>query len=127
MLWMKAWLEIRWRLVFSLGVVLAPFGGLYFKGGGSSPDKAVIVLTLIAFLCLFCTVFLAGSGIRTQSPIQGTKGLHGSTLFTLSLPVSRFRLLSVRISLSGTGVKFFLDFASLDKSPELAYENTSFD
>jgi|SRR5262249_35485752 len=32
-----------------------------------------------------------------------------------------------RPSLSGIGEKFFLDFSSLDKSPELAYENTSFD
>src|SRR5215813_7437680 len=32
-----------------------------------------------------------------------------------------------RPSLSGTGEKFFLDFSSLDKSPEFAYESTSFD
>jgi hypothetical protein len=30
---------------------------------------------------------------------QAAKGLHGSTLFTLTLPVSRFRLLAVRASL----------------------------
>lgn len=96
MLWMKAWLEIRWRLMFALGIVLAPLGGFYFKTAGSSPAGAAIVMNFVAFLWLFCAVVLAGAGIRTQSPIQGTKGLHGSTQFTLSLPVSRLRLLSVR-------------------------------
>ena len=42
---------------------------------------------------------LAGAGINTQPGFQATKGLHGSTYFTLSLPVSRFRLLLVRSSL----------------------------
>jgi hypothetical protein len=51
---------------------------------------------VVALLWLISAVPLAGAGIRTQSPLQGTKGLHGSTQFTLSLPVSRFRLLSVR-------------------------------
>ena len=40
--------------------------------------------------------WLAGAGINTQPTFQATKGLHGSTLFTLSLPVSRLRLLTVR-------------------------------
>ncbi|MGA7237011.1 MAG: hypothetical protein WBY44_15095 [Bryobacteraceae bacterium] len=38
---------------------------------------------------------LAGAGINTPT-FQATRGLHGSTLFTLSLPVSRLRLLTVR-------------------------------
>ena len=42
---------------------------------------------------------LAGAGINTQPAFQAAKGLHGSTLFTLSLPVSRFRLLLVRASI----------------------------
>jgi hypothetical protein len=103
MLWMKAWLEMRWRLVFALAVVLAPVGGSYFNGI-RSPAEAGTVMTLVAFLWLFCAVVLAGAGIRTQSPIQGTKGLHGSTYFTLSLPVSRLRLLSVRAAMGMAGV-----------------------
>ena len=47
----------------------------------------------------FVPILLAGAGINTQPAFQATKGLHGSTLFTLSLPVSRFRLLAVRASL----------------------------
>lgn len=95
MLWMKAWLEIRWRLLFALGVVLAPLAGSYAKGG-PSPETAGKMMAYVALMWLFSAVFLAGAGIRTQSPLQGTKGLHGSTQFTLSLPVSRLRLVSVR-------------------------------
>jgi hypothetical protein len=39
---------------------------------------------------------LAGTGIATQAPFQEIKGLQGSTIFTLSMPVTRFRLLTVR-------------------------------
>lgn len=95
MLWMKAWLEIRWKLAFALAIVVAPLFGSYLKSGASGAE-AGIRLTLVSFLWLFVAVVLAGNGIRTQSPIQGTRGLHGSTHFTLSLPVSRFHLLSVR-------------------------------
>jgi hypothetical protein len=95
MLWMKSWLEIRWRLAFALAMVLAPLGGRYFSGV-SAAESAGKMMVLVALLWLFGAVFLAGAGIRTQSPLQGTKGLHGSTQFTLSLPVSRFHLLSVR-------------------------------
>jgi hypothetical protein len=42
---------------------------------------------------------LAGAGITTQPAVQATKGLHGSMIFTLSLPVSRSRLLAVRAGL----------------------------
>jgi hypothetical protein len=39
---------------------------------------------------------LAGSGLRTEATFQGQKGLHGSTYFTLSLPVSRLKLFAIR-------------------------------
>jgi hypothetical protein len=42
---------------------------------------------------------LAGSGIKTQADLQPRKGLHGSMYFTLSLPVSRFRLFATRTGL----------------------------
>jgi hypothetical protein len=44
-------------------------------------------------------VFLAGNGIRTQNSFRPTPGLHGSTYYTLSLPVSRRRLLTIRATL----------------------------
>ena len=43
-------------------------------------------------------LFLAGSGIKTQSA-RMKRGLHGSMYFTLSLPVSRFRLFATRAGL----------------------------
>ena len=51
---------------------------------------------------------LAGAGIATQPAFQASKGLHGSTLFTLSLPVSRLRLLSVRAGLGWSLVIAFV-------------------
>src|SRR6476619_2023405 len=96
MLWMKAWLEVRYRLAFAMAIVMAPLIALYFNGPSSSPAAAQRTIALIALEWMFCAVVRAGAGIRTQSPLQGTKGLHGSTQFTLSLPVSRAHLLSVR-------------------------------
>jgi hypothetical protein len=49
-------------------------------------------------MSVFCAM-LAGAGIATQPPFQMTKGLHGSMLFTLSLPVTRLRLLAVRAAI----------------------------
>jgi len=53
----------------------------------------------IPTLVVMVTAMLSGAGIATQPSFQATKGLHGSTLFTLSLPVSRFRLLAIRAGL----------------------------
>ncbi len=56
----------------------------------------------VYFGFLFMTFFpaiLAGSGIGTQPSFRPGRGLQGSTLFTLSLPVSRFRLLATRSAL----------------------------
>lgn len=87
MLWMKSWFEMKWRLLFGLAIPLAAL----FVGHLSSADVGNL-----AFILMFCAVFSAGSGIRTQSAFRAARGLHGSTFFTLSLPVSRLRLLSIR-------------------------------
>jgi hypothetical protein len=52
-----------------------------------------------AITILMASSMLAGAGISTQPSLQAAKGLHGSTLFTLSLPVSRLRLLAVRAAI----------------------------
>jgi hypothetical protein len=54
---------------------------------------------LIALCYPLILTVLAGSGIKTESDLQPRKGLHGSSYFTLSLPVSRFRLLATRAGL----------------------------
>jgi hypothetical protein len=96
MLWFKGWLETQFKLLLSVCILV---GFLIFFGTMKPPAQAKPVAGLILFtksqmVVLF--TWLAGAGIATQPSFQATKGLHGSTLFTLSLPVSRFRLLAVR-------------------------------
>lgn len=53
-------------------------------------------MVTVSLFLIFSPVYLAGTGIRTQSGFQAMQGIHGSMYYTLSLPVSRFRLLGVR-------------------------------
>jgi hypothetical protein len=57
-----------------------------------------MLLRLNAFLSFIGAIMLAGSGIETASPRPGPsdKGSERSSLFTLSLPVTRTRLFAVR-------------------------------
>jgi len=60
--------------------------------------------------------------VATQPSFVASKGIHGSTLFTLSLPVTRLRLLSVRAAigwLEGSGVIAVLCCALWFRSPAL--------
>ena len=50
-------------------------------------------------LYIFTAIYLAGSGINSQTMYAATTGFHGSMLFTLSLPASRRRLLFARAGL----------------------------
>jgi hypothetical protein len=96
MLWYKGWLETRFRLVFVLVMVAVTF--MIPAYGNSKVDIRAVTLTAGLSVLLNC-VFLAAAGSVTQQSLQAAKGLHGSTLFTLTLPVSRFRLLAVRATL----------------------------
>lgn len=95
MLWMKGWLETRWRFLFAL-----VWGGLIlFMAFTDTPNRQPNVtgmMTPFTFIWPFFAVMLAGAGINTQISFRATKGLHGSMYFTLALPVSRLRLLAVR-------------------------------
>jgi hypothetical protein len=101
MLWFRAWLETRSRIVFTLVWLSFFVGVLAMAGtGGGAPGNTPVgrLLAMMAFPWIFVPVWLAGSGVRTQ-PVFGrnaTRGGHGSTHFTLSLPVTRARLLMVR-------------------------------
>jgi len=102
MLWFKGWLETRYRVVFSLGfiglvMVITHLAATKEPPPGARPLEA-LVLMMDSFVVVFFSM-LAGAGINTQPALQATKGLHGSTLFTLSLPVSRLRLLAIRSSI----------------------------
>ncbi|MGP8258657.1 MAG: hypothetical protein ACLQM6_01755 [Acidobacteriaceae bacterium] len=97
MLWYKGWLETRLRLLFALGIM----GFLLFRQNSLAPNiKTSLLMFLVTFygqiLVMLVCALLAGAGIVTQPAFQASKGLHGSMQFTLSLPVSRLRLLVVR-------------------------------
>lgn len=98
MLWYKAWLETRWRFLFTIGsmaLLLLP-GPLL----GAPPERLWLGLQLgSALLYCFAALFLAGAGINSQTTYGAMSGFHGSMLFTLSLPVSRRRLFFVRAGL----------------------------
>jgi len=103
MLWYKAWLETRWGVVFLCGLYLfvwavAAAGARASSGKpNDKPENIAAPLDVLAFSWIAAAATLAGTGIKTQSGgFQRTKGLHGSTHYTLSLPVSRLRLIAVR-------------------------------
>lgn len=98
MLWYKGWLETRYRLVFSLAFI----GLILFLLHQVPPEDKSKIFGILEYstpsiLMVICAM-LAGAGIVTQAPFQAKKGLQASTLFTLSLPISRLRLLAVRAS-----------------------------
>ena len=100
MLWKKGWYETRIRLL-SVLVVLAVITVLTMTGdpppaaAGLQPLIAVTTIPAVA-----AALWLAGAGVKTQlGGLRRSKGLHGSMYYTLSLPVKRTRLFSVRVSL----------------------------
>jgi len=107
MLWYKAWLETRWRFLFLIGSILLVWlepvwmPALGMKLPPSLPASRLWLALQLGsiLLSLFAAIFLAGSGVNSQTTYGLTSGFHGSMLFTLSLPVSRRRLLFVRAGL----------------------------
>jgi len=104
MLWYKGWLETRFRLLFTLCFTTLILVFQYSVRNAAPPPggkNAAFGLVMVSSptLVLMVCAMLGGAGIVTQPALQATKGLHGSTLFTLSLPVSRLRLLAVRASI----------------------------
>jgi hypothetical protein len=88
MLWYKGWLETRIRLLFALaflGLILV------FLYSFRTPVTGLVVMAT-TFVIMVYTI-LAGTGITGRSSFRMTKG---TALFTLSLPLTRFRLLAVR-------------------------------
>jgi hypothetical protein len=106
MLWYKGWLETRVRLLFVFAfyaVFFAFFAVVKLPPSSpfaamSAPDRVrtIVRLGIAIYAVAMACLQLAGAGIVTQSSFQQSKGLQGSTLFTLCLPVSRLRLLAVR-------------------------------
>lgn len=117
MLWYKAWLETRWRFVIGLAVLLCSAAGVVFtypqvlkllplvprNAGGTLGERiresADLARTYRGFV--WSTWFRQNLGQMGTlfAVVLGTAGLiapSAGTLFTLSLPVSRIRLLRVR-------------------------------
>src|SRR5580700_2367017 len=113
MLWYKGWLETQLKLFLTFAVMSGFMIAIHVMGaaigakappsGGKVAAFGYLVFNVPCFVIVTCT-WLAGAGIATQPSVQAAKGLHGSTLFTLSLPVSRFRLLAVRAGLGWLGM-----------------------
>jgi len=90
MLWYKNWIETRWRIAFSVGMYALMMFSAYKNAGKTLFDT-------FSLLWIITAVFAAGTGIKTQSAnLAAMKGLHGSTYFTLSLPVSPATLFGAR-------------------------------
>src|SRR5260370_37415313 len=104
MLWHKGWMETRFRLLFTVGFTTLILILQYSvrtaapPPGAKSPALGLVMFSNPTLVLMVCAL-LGGAGIVTQPSLQATKGLHGSTLFTLSLPVSTLRLLAVRASI----------------------------
>lgn len=96
MLWYRGWLETRGRLLFALImnllILLPVFGPVH---GGAPGALRLITGSVAAFTAVLAGV-LAGNGIATEPNFRPARGIHTSTAFTLSLPVSRLRLYLTR-------------------------------
>ena len=95
MLWYKAWLETRWRMMMPVAIVL--FVLVTGHNSGRLLPGQRSALNVLPFFWLFLPLMVAGSGIDTETPFRVMKGVSGSTTFILSLPVSRLRLFTVRL------------------------------
>ena len=98
MLWLKGWMETRFRLLFAVAIVALAMLQVYRAGWEPRLGVQGLFQSSLFLTVLFSLMF-AGAGIATQPAFQERKGLHESTFFTLSLPVSRFRLFAVRSGL----------------------------
>lgn len=97
MLLMKNWLETRWRLTAVFGYLASVLAINYYHQSGM---KASSVLFPLWMILTFGVLTLAGGGVKMLSPAGFPEGLAESTQFTISLPVSRFRLVAARAAVS---------------------------
>jgi hypothetical protein len=134
MLWYKAWLDTRWRFLVGLAILVGSACSIVFAyprvlellplvPNVDAPGPLAQRLRDIAELSRSYHGYVWAQWFRQQPPqlgtlfavLLGTGGLlsqsaHGS-LFTLSLPVSRERLIAVRAA-AGLGELFVLTFAA---------------
>ncbi|MGH9763013.1 MAG: hypothetical protein ACREAC_19485, partial [Blastocatellia bacterium] len=100
MLLLKGWYETRVRLLIVAAITIG-FATFLVEPPPADANiwAAPMELMPLTSISVMAAIFLAGAGIKTQPGFQNTKGLHGSMYYTLSLPVTRTRLLCVRVAL----------------------------
>jgi hypothetical protein len=98
MLWYKAWLETRWRMLMPLIMILFLVYTAHSIGDRRPAGVRAPTSNVLQIFWMIAPLTLAGSGIATEAVFQAKKGLHGSMYFTLGLPVSRLRLFAVRVA-----------------------------
>ena len=101
MLWYKYWLETRFLVLFMVLYAIFPVALLTLTPRPANAPQGSVATAqgAVGFFAVYYSmipVLLAGSGIKAQAGPGATKGLYGSTYFTLSLPISRFRLIASR-------------------------------
>ena len=95
MMWRKAWLETRWKLAL-MALLDALILALLLEDGGSAAAWHARLAGAIPMLPIMNGVVLASAGIGTQTSFRPRQTLHPSMMFTLSLPIARWRLVLVR-------------------------------
>ena len=98
MLWLKGWLETRLKILLSAVMMVWMLFAVHSGSAAKKPTISILEYTTPAIV-MWAVIFLAGAGIATQASLRATKGLHGSMMFTVSLPVSRLRLVAVRAAI----------------------------
>lgn len=118
MLWYKAWHEMRLKfLLCSVAILFLVYMTLMnphlessqkvIQAAQSAGFQATEwvryrwwqVYKMVCFVWAIYAPMLAGAGINSQTGFGMTRGIHGSMLFTLSLPIRRRTILLNRASL----------------------------
>lgn len=100
-MWRKAWVETRWwialMLMLDLGVasllIDSPAGAWHGLLDGAVPLGAVVN-----------AIMVAGTGLGTRTSYRPLVAIDPSMLFTLSLPITRRRLVLTRVAIGLLGM-----------------------
>jgi hypothetical protein len=112
MIWYRAFLETRSRFYLSRAMLV--FMALVFFPGDATKAAKIfsgVAKTNSGVLWGMFVIIVAGAGINTQTTCSTRQGVHGSIFFTLSLPVSRRKLLLTRAAV-GYAASFVLAIAA---------------
>lgn len=101
MLWYKVWLETRSRFLISLLAAVALCSFMVYHGDQDAMPYSTLVYyysVLHGGHALLCMIWVMSVTLLTMGGLLREKAL-GTAPFTLALPVSRARLMAVRVSI----------------------------